>query len=361
MQRGLHINSYFLTNKIHYRFYKKIRALKDDAFIIPVYKRFRKSNEYTDVDIDFVYSWIDKSIFTKVLKVILIYFQRRYSRNAFDYIHGHTLISDGLPAYVLSVMTKTKFFLTVRSSDVDFFIEKSWVFRKIGKFLLKRADKIFFVSPAYVSKIKKKIPLLDISNFHILPNGIEDYWIANKREKKSKKEFTEINILFVGQIIDRKRLDLLIDLANKYTDRRYVINVVGKNINGTNFEQVNEGLPKSNSVIYHGQIKRLDSLAKIYSENDVFIMLSHSETFGVVYIEALSQGLPIIYTKGDGVYGYFSEGTVGYSCSQDVNDLKSTIDKLVLNYDEIVKSVPKEVDKFNWDVIVQQYINFIEA
>ena len=33
-------------------------------------------------------------------------------------------------------------------------------------------------------------------------------------------------------------------------------------------------------------------------------MPSTGETFGLVYIEALSQSLPIIYTKGDGVYGF---------------------------------------------------------
>ena len=41
-------------------------------------------------------------------------------------------------------------------------------------------------------------------------------------------------------------------------------------------------------------------------------MLSIMETFGLVYAEAMSQGLPIIYTKGQGFDEQFDEGKVGY-------------------------------------------------
>ena len=46
-------------------------------------------------------------------------------------------------------------------------------------------------------------------------------------------------------------------------------------------------------------------------------MPSRYETFGLVYGEAMSQGLPIIYSKGQGVDGYFKEGTVGYGVVSD--------------------------------------------
>ena len=41
--------------------------------------------------------------------------------------------------------------------------------------------------------------------------------------------------------------------------------------------------------------------------SDVFAMVSHHETFGLVYIEALSQGLPVLFTQGQGIDGTFSE------------------------------------------------------
>jgi glycosyltransferase involved in cell wall biosynthesis len=56
-----------------------------------------------------------------------------------------------------------------------------------------------------------------------------------------------------------------------------------------------------------------EKLLNNYRNSDIFIMPSYNETFGLVYIEAMSQGLPIIYTQNEGVDGYFKEGSVGYS------------------------------------------------
>ena len=50
-----------------------------------------------------------------------------------------------------------------------------------------------------------------------------------------------------------------------------------------------------------------------YKSAHIFVMPSLTETFGIVFIEALSQGLPLIYTKGQGIDGYFPQGFVGYA------------------------------------------------
>lgn len=48
-------------------------------------------------------------------------------------------------------------------------------------------------------------------------------------------------------------------------------------------------------------------LREAFSISDIFVMPSKPETFGLVYVEALSQGLPILYAKGEGFDGYFDE------------------------------------------------------
>ena len=56
-------------------------------------------------------------------------------------------------------------------------------------------------------------------------------------------------------------------------------------------------------------------------KNLVFLELDHScirdispaETFGMVYLEAMSQGVPVLYTRGQGFDGQFEEGEVGFS------------------------------------------------
>ena len=81
-----------------------------------------------------------------------------------------------------------------------------------------------------------------------------------------------------------------------------------------------------------------------------------NETFGLVYAEAMSQGLPIIYTKGQGFDKQFTEGIVGYhaECFNKENAVKAIM-KTIENYECISNSCIKNVQKFDWDKIVKVY------
>jgi glycosyltransferase involved in cell wall biosynthesis len=85
-------------------------------------------------------------------------------------------------------------------------------------------------------------------------------------------------------------------------------------------------------------------------------MPSLTETFGLVYAEAMSQGLPVIYTRGQGFDGQFKEGEVGYSVnSSDIHEIVKKIISIIENYSEISKRCVKLVDKFNWNEITNNY------
>jgi L-malate glycosyltransferase len=75
-----------------------------------------------------------------------------------------------------------------------------------------------------------------------------------------------------------------------------------------------------------------------------------------VYIEALSQGLPIIYSKGQGVDGYFSDGEVGYACNpDDLNSIVGCAEKIIKNYSVISKNCFKSLNQFKWQNICRDY------
>lgn len=86
-------------------------------------------------------------------------------------------------------------------------------------------------------------------------------------------------------------------------------------------------------------------------------MPSRYETFGLVYIEALSQGLPIIYTLGQGVSGYFEDGTVGYGVKpNNIGDIAEKIELIMNNFDSMSLDAPKFAQAFSWDSISKEYI-----
>ncbi len=88
----------------------------------------------------------------------------------------------------------------------------------------------------------------------------------------------------------------------------------------------------------------------------MFIMPSFTETFGMVYAEALTQGLPVIYTRGEGFDGNFDEGEVGYSVnSSNYIEISDRILKIIKNYDKISGNCVTAANKFEWTNICKKY------
>ena len=99
-----------------------------------------------------------------------------------------------------------------------------------------------------------------------------------------------------------------------------------------------------------------EKLIEQYRTHDIFVMPSFTETFGLVYAEALTQGLPVVYTKGQGFDEQFEEGTVGCHCNAfDVNDIANAIENVSMRYKEIQENCVNASLKFRWNDICEKY------
>ena len=84
-------------------------------------------------------------------------------------------------------------------------------------------------------------------------------------------------------------------------------------------------------------------------------MPSIHETFGLVYIEALSQNLPVIYTKGQGIDLLFDD-TVGVGVNPlSVDDITHAM-KRILSSPNNYNNASIDFDVFNWESIAKKYI-----
>ena len=98
-----------------------------------------------------------------------------------------------------------------------------------------------------------------------------------------------------------------------------------------------------------------ESLIDEYRNADLFVMPSITETFGLVYAEALSQGLPVIYSKGQGFDGQFEDGVVGCAVeSMDYAALADIILKIYENRKSISQNAIRSVEVFRWSSVTEQ-------
>ena len=108
-------------------------------------------------------------------------------------------------------------------------------------------------------------------------------------------------------------------------------------------------------LICHGPIYDKPLLQSIYQQCSVFAMPSKKETFGLVYLEALSQGLRVLYTHGEGIDGLF-EKRVGEAVNPySEKEIEAALSRLLRQPDAYNTLEATDFEPFRWESIAQRY------
>jgi len=140
-------------------------------------------------------------------------------------------------------------------------------------------------------------------------------------------------------------------LINKYPDLKYQI--IGDGPEKNRLKKLAADLGINRQVEFLGRLGHKEVL-KYMAKADIFSLPSWNEGFGVVYIEAMVQGKPVIGCKGEGIEDFVEDGKTGMLVEpKDVDSLVQTIDYLLSNPDEtwaIGKRARKFVlENYTWD------------
>jgi len=277
----------------------------------------------------------------------------------YDLLHAHSLFSNGYIAYKIYKKYGIPYVVAVRNTDINVFFKYFINLKKLGIDILMCASRVIFISPTYKEiTIKKYIPKKKQNEFEkkcvVIPNGIDDFWLNNLNNKKRDINNKKLNLVYTGRIDKNKNIITTIKCCDKILSKKYEINltVIGDIANKKYLNLLN----KYDFVNYVGK-KNKQEIKEIYRNMDLFVMPSKHETFGLVYVEAMSQGLPVIYTKGQGIDKYFPDGFVGYPIKyNDYDEMANYIDLILDNYDDTSLNCVNSAKQFNWNNIADKYI-----
>lgn len=358
----LHINSYFNGSMFYENLYnEQIETGIDIDVFVPV---------PTDSDIEeqiykdyvHIYKCFDKNdryFFHLKHKKFLKTIEDKMEVSKYDLLHAHSLFSNGFIAYKLNRKYGIPYIVAVRNSDVNVFFKRMPHLRKLGMNILQHASRIIFISESYkVAVIDKYVPKKHKEEFEkksdVIPNGVNKFWLENINYA-SKIEDNKINLLYIGDINKNKNIITTVLVCEKLIKNGF--SVTYRTVGNIKDESLRDVIDKSDFIEYYPYSTK-DKLLLHYRESDIFVMPSIFETFGITYVESMSQGLPIVYTKGQGFDGYFPEGEVGYSVKyDDVDDIYNKILKIRDDYDSISKNCVTNANKFSWFEITIKYIN----
>ncbi|MDC6366869.1 MULTISPECIES: glycosyltransferase [Flavobacteriaceae] len=364
----LHLNSYYIDNHLYSQLYTKLDTSLKQKVYIPI-KLNRKPENIVELEnTELVF---DKSIkpahkynyFGKINSLYKKLISKGLHKNI-DFVHAHNLFTDGAIAYKIHKSNKVPYIVAVRTTDINLQYKYMYHRRAGANKVLEKAEKIIFISPQYRDRLFSMMPKRLVEKLskktQIIPNGIHDIWLSNPFPERSIDENKPVDLIYVGQIMKRKNVQALIDavyfLNKKTGSRSYKLTMVGgaNQYEPTYYEEFLKMVGTYEWLDYKGKIKDASKLLEVYRESDIFTMPSKQELFGLVYIEALSQGLPIIYSKGEGIDGFFGDFPVGQSVDPD--NIESIAQGIETVAGTKYKDLNSTVIPFDWNKIAQDYI-----
>lgn len=353
--RVLQIANNYAINELYKNLFDALEKISVNSLAYaPVKKNWPQCISSEKVIISPCFSTLDRILFFTKQQKMYSDLLSKIDITSFNVIHAHTLFSGGYLAYKLAKNFNIPYIVTVRDTDLNYFWRYAIHLRNIGRSIINNAEHVIFLSPTYRDRFISRCISVDcresaFKKSYIVPNGINSFWLENIYTKQRKVDSNNIKLIFVGRILAHKGIDCVIDTCRILQQDGYKVHliVVGK-IYEEKYRAIFESCNFIDYVGFHGKEEIIGYMRKA----DIFVMPSITETFGLVYAEAMSQGLPVIYTRGEGFDRQFEEGIVGYSvrCS-NVEDIHSAILKIYDNYGSISRNCILNVKRFNWDKI----------
>jgi glycosyltransferase involved in cell wall biosynthesis len=217
------------------------------------------------------------------------------------------------------------------------------------------------VNSNYMKSELQRLFGLPFEKINVIPNGVNLNNFNNVyRDYDFRRRFAMDNekiILFMGRLVYEKGIQNLIAAMPKVLEHYHDVKLVIAGKGGMIDELRNEvnALGISNKVYFAGYLNSTD-VKKMYKCSDISVFPSTYEPFGIVAIEAMLSGTPVVVSDVGGLNEIVDHGINGMkSYAGNANSLADSILTLLFDHklcDEVVKNAKAKVKaEYNWNKI----------
>jgi glycogen synthase len=238
---------------------------------------------------------------------------------------GAAFLLDGSWPLITSLATTLHFCLdyqTERRSDEAWMTTFGAPTLALEKELMMRANGVRANSKAIIADIERAYEFaFDMGKTVVIPYGI-----APLEMSQTRKTGKQINILFVGRLEKRKGIDVLLAAIPTIAaaSPNTIFTIVGKDTRTSpdnltyqeRFLRDNTGHAYINRTTFRGRVSD-ESLSDAYAACDIFVAPSRFESYGLVFVEAMREGKPVIGCRVGGVPEIVDHGVNGLLVAPD--------------------------------------------
>lgn len=272
----------------------------------------------------------------------------------FDINHAQTPFMMGVHALMLSKFDRTPIVGSFHTLFTDSSVIKDYVVdnKRVTKTLMKyswkyarqfynRCDGVAAPSGTIKSMLERK----RIRNVSIIPNGVDVKKFSpdvngSKIRKALVKSDREKLVLYLGRLSKEKHVETMIKAASILKNENIRFAVAGTGPAQAHYQRMVERMHLQEKVKFVGFVKS-EELSKYYAACDVFCIPSMFETQGVVSLEAMASGKPVVGADYLALKELIKNGRNGEKFRPlDGNDCAKKLRKVIYNLDSYKEMVP---------------------
>ena len=324
---------------------------------VPIHRVWSWRNGIHDCGLRGAYTYV----MSAALKRRQLHAERHY-----DIEHYFFSMPTGLLTLIPGFKPTTPYIVSLRGSDVpgyDPFNKKvEWIhamLKPLTRRIWKRARKVIALSDALAETAKDTAPELDIG---VIPNGIDTDHFSPPERRASRRT---TRLITVARLLERKGIHTILEAIAKPTPLPVELKIIGTGPYEAELRELVDQLGLGSRVHFLGYVPN-EELPAYYRRSDIFVLPSATESFGLVFAEAMSCGLPIAASNVGGIPETVRDGIDGLLCSpDDPPSLRENIIQLMSSADareDISNSQRQRIlEHYPWEHIAARYADVYRA
>jgi len=307
----------------------------------------------------------DAATFLSMLSFLLTGFIKGFNlcrKNRYDVINTHFAVPSGPLGYLMGKLFRIPNVLSLHGGDIydpskKLSPHKSVVFSRVVKFILNKADRIVAQSSnTRDNTVKYYNPVKEVE---IIPLAFHPPVVAGSNREKLAMDKDSFYFITIGRLVKRKSIDTILQAMSEINNKKIKLLVVGDGPEMDFLKNMTKTLNLNERVKFPGYIADEEKYSYL-NNSDAFILTSLHEGFGIVFMEAMFIGLPIVCTNHGGQVDFLKESQNALLIDVgDVEACKKSMMKIYKDkelYKLMARNNKKKVKDFYAENVASEYL-----
>lgn len=355
--RILHISNDYYHSSVYQTLHDgHLRHGLESAFFVSMpFKEPEHGREHA-IEARCFHPW-DRYMYMNKQRKVYRHFREAVQQYKPELNHAYFMFSGGIHCLWAKREFGVPYVISVQDTDVNAIFKYFVHLRGLAWEIIREAERVIFVSQAYHDytlehMVPKKYREEQVKKFRLLPFAMQPFWTEQADISRHAAHDGPIRLLTVG-LVDRRKNQTRTAKAVEILRQQGMdieLTVIGPTVS----KSIDAKMRKLDFVRRINKIPK-EQLIEEYRRADLFVLPSLTESFGLVYAEALSQGLPVIYSAGQGFDCQFPEGFIGYHVdAYDPASIADGIRRALEKYDVLQPNCAAATERFSQELISRE-------